>query len=144
MADEGFTIEHPNIEIQFNVFAYINISCYLLYASGCLFVAYKSNFYLDGKAQLNMFINIVGFSVKTITWTYMISIFDPAVATIMGYKEYENKLWDENGALFMWDYFASYAIKMSIFAFIYEMMYIWALISSESPQECMSKHKYIK
>lgn len=90
---------------------------------------------------MNMFINIVGFSVKTITWTYMESIFDPTVATIMGYKEYENKLWDENGALFMWDYLASYAIKMSIFAFIYEMMYIWALISSESPQECITKHK---
>ena len=142
MANEGFQSRfEPNMEIQFDIFSYINICCYLFYASGSLFVAYKSNFYLDGKAQMNMFINIVGFSVKTITWTYMESIFDPTVATIMGYKEYENKLWDENGALFMWDYLASYAIKMSIFAFIYEMMYIWALISSESPQECITKHK---
>jgi hypothetical protein len=87
MANEGFQSRfEPNMEIQFDIFSYINICCYLFYASGSLFVAYKSNFYLDGKAQMNMFINIVGFSVKTITWTYMEGIFDPTVATIMGYK----------------------------------------------------------
>ena len=80
--------DEPNLEIQFDIFAYINFACYMFYASGSLFVAYKSNFYLDGKAQLNMLINGVSFGIKTITWTYMMIIVDPAVETTMGYIAY--------------------------------------------------------
>ncbi len=51
----------------------------------------------------------------------------------MGEVAYEKMLWDDNGQLFLWDYFASFMIKMSIFAFIFEMMNIRVVLESETP-----------
>jgi hypothetical protein len=92
----------------------------------------KSSFKLDLKAWTNLVVNSASFSIKAIAWTYMISIYDTDKEAIIGAVVYEELLWDSNGELFLWDYFASFMIKMSIFAFIFEMMTIKVVLQSES------------
>jgi hypothetical protein len=87
---------------------------------------------MDLKAWVNLGVNSASFSIKAITWTYMISIYDIDKEAIIGAVVYEEMLWDSNGQLFLWDYFASFIIKMSIFAFIFEMMSIKVVLQSDS------------
>jgi hypothetical protein len=89
---------------------------------------------MDGKALANMGVNSVSFSIKAFAWTYIIAIYDTNLEASMGEVAYEEKLWNDNGELFLWDYFASFMIKMTIFAFIFEMMNIRVVLQSDSPQ----------
>ncbi len=50
-------------------------------------------------------------------------------------------MWDDNGQLFLWDYFASFMIKMSIYVFIFDMMSIKVVLQSESPQQLIENHR---
>ena len=93
----------------------------------------RSSFKLDSKAWANLGVNSASFSIKAIVWTYMISIYDKDQAK-KGEVAYNEMLWDSHGELFLWDYFASFMIKMSIFAFIFEMMNIIVILQSESPE----------
>lgn len=96
----------------------------MIYFAFALYYVIKSSFKLDLKAWTNLGVNSASFSIKAIAWTYMMSIYDLDKEAIIGAVVYEEMLWDSNGQLFLWDYFASFMIKMSIFAFIFEMMNI--------------------
>jgi len=41
-------------------------------------------------------------------------------------------VWEQNEGLFLFDYLATYMIKMSIFVFIFEMMRIWIFLDSQN------------
>ncbi len=120
------------LERQFFVFFLINLISFVIYFTFALYVMIKSSFKLDLKAWTNLVVNSASFSIKAIAWTYMISIYDTDKEAIIGAVVYEELLWDSNGELFLWDYFASFMIKMSIFAFIFEMMTIKVVLKSES------------
>ena len=91
---------------------------------------------MDIKAWINLGVNTASFLIKAIAWTYMLIIYNENLdkEASMGEVPYEEMLWDNNGQLFLWDYFASFMIKMSIFAFIFEMMNIRVVLESESPE----------
>ena len=120
------------LERQFIVFFLINLISFVIYFAFSLYVIIKSRFKMDLKAWANLGVNSASFSIKAITWTYMISIYDIDKEAIIGAVVYEEMLWDSNGQLFLWDYFASFIIKMSIFAFIFEMMSIKVVLQSDS------------
>ena len=127
--------EELGIEKQFKVFFLTNLISFLIYFSFALYVMIKSSFKMDLKAWVNLTVNSASFCIKAIAWTYMISIYDKDKEAIIGAVVYEEMLWDSNGQLFLWDYFASFMIKMSIFGFIFEMMSIRVILQSESPEE---------
>ena len=115
-------------------FFLVNLISFLIYFSFSLYICIKNSFKMDGKAWANIGVNTASFSIKAIAWTYIIAIYDTNQAASMGEVVYEEKLWDENGELFLWDYFASFMIKMTIFAFIFEMINIRVVLQSDSPQ----------
>lgn len=44
-------------------------------------------------------------------------------------------MWRENEKFFLWDYFSSYAIKMTMCMFIFEMMRVWIYVTSDNLEE---------
>ncbi len=44
-------------------------------------------------------------------------------------------LWDLHGELFIWDYFAAFITKMSIYVFIFEMIKIWDIMVAENHKD---------
>jgi len=120
---------------QFLAFFLINLIAFLVYFTFSVYVSIKSSFKMDLKAWINLGVNAASFLIKGIVWTYMIIIYNENLdrEPSMGELAYEKMLWDENGQLFLWDYFASFMIKMSIFAFIFEMTNIRVVLESETP-----------
>ncbi len=89
------------------------------------------------KAWVNISIYIVSFSIKTATWSYMLAIYNKDDEKIYDKSEYEDILIKQHGEMFLWDYFASFMTKMSIFVFIFEMVNLWNIISSNNLIECL-------
>jgi hypothetical protein len=96
---------------------------------------------MDPKAWANIGVNALSFGAKAIIWTYMISQYNNEEEKKVGAVVYADSLWNNNGQLFLWDYMASFLIKMSIFVFIFEMMKIRVILSSETPDIAVRNHK---
>ena len=62
-----------NVEIHFDVFFIINITCFVVYTSMAAYVISKSKCKIDIKGWANMSVNTASFALKMIAWTYMIS-----------------------------------------------------------------------
>ena len=116
------------VERQFVVFFLTNLIAFVIYFSFAIYVMFKTSYMMDLKAWANLSVNSISFCIKAIAWTYMISIYDKEREDIVGAVVYEEMLWDSNGQLFLWDYFATFMIKMSIFAFIFEVMSIRVIL----------------
>ena len=112
----------------------VNLISFIIYFTFAWYIVIKSSFKLDLKAWANMIVNSASFGIKAMAWTYMLSIYDKDEEAKIGASEYDEKLWNDHGSLFLWDYFASFMIKMSIFAFIFEMMNIKIILQSETPE----------
>jgi hypothetical protein len=84
---------------------------------------------MDPKAWWNMAVNICSFGVKTLAWIIILQKSDPAQLKNI---EYANSLWYKEAHWFLFDYFATYVIKMSIYVFIFETRLVWEHLSSES------------
>ena len=104
------------IDVDFNVFFYTVMLSFIIYTSFALILAIKSKFKLDFKAWANLGVNIICFMTKGIFWTYIITKY--------GYHSLNNKdnPMEANGQIFLWDYLASFMTKMTIYAFIFEML----------------------
>ena len=87
---------------------------------------------MDRKALSNIGINVISFSVKTTTWTMILIAYDHKTEIELGSKNYSDKLWDDEAHWFLFDYFAAYVIKMSIYVFIFEMRQILDYLTSDS------------
>ena len=73
---------------------------------------------------VNVFVYMISFLVKTVTWSIMLYIFD--------FDDTDNDRLMQGAYLFLLDYGAAYAIKVSIFMFIFEMMQVRVLMVSQS------------
>jgi hypothetical protein len=66
-------LTHLNLKIFF----YINLSCLLVYALGlCLLLFLRKCAKFDCKTWANISLYLVSFSMKLITWTYILSKYD--------------------------------------------------------------------
>jgi hypothetical protein len=62
-----------NVEIHFDVFFIINITCFVVYTSMAAYVISKSKCKTDIKGWANMSVNTASFALKMIAWTYLFS-----------------------------------------------------------------------
>ena len=118
------------ILVDFQVFLYVNLVALLSYFLGVFVIlALRRCPRMDPKAWWNMAVNICSFAVKTLAWIIILQNTDPAQLKNI---EYANSLWYKEAHWFLFDYFATYVIKMSIYVFIFETRLVWEHLSSES------------
>ena len=107
------------IPVDFSVFLYLNMISLYIYLLGVIAILFLRRCpRMDPKAWWNMGVYICSFGVKTIAW---IVIFHSTDKEKLNNIDYASKLWYEEAHWFLFDYFAAYAIKMSIYVFIFEM-----------------------
>jgi len=107
---------------DFWVFFILNFIILTLYAIPAAYVYFSKREILDRQTKANMLIYVSSFTWKTLTWFYMVLIFDD--------NETQEQLQFHGRVLFLFDYLAVYAIKASILMFIFQMMHVRTLMKS--------------
>jgi hypothetical protein len=134
-------LTHLNLKIFF----YINLSCLLVYALGlCLLLSLRKCAKFDCKTWGNISLYLVSFSMKLITWTYILSKYDVLKEKDIGEQKYETELWNQQSRWFLIDYFAVFMIKMSIYVFIFEIQHMYEYLSSADMEDFVKKRLFRK
>jgi hypothetical protein len=69
------------------------------------------------------------------------SAFDPSLEASMGPKAYAEFLWKKESKWFIFDYFGSYLIKISIYVFIFEMRKILEILTASNHEIYKSRRR---
>ena len=120
-------------EVDFEAFLIINASCLVLYElCFVLLITLRECPKMDPKAWWNIGVNMISFSFKTLAWIEIVLSYDPIKERELGPEKYDDLLWAQEAHWFLFDYFASYMLKMSIYVFIFEMRQVYDILTSES------------
>jgi hypothetical protein len=111
---------------EFLAFFILNSALLFLYGIPAACILLKNRGILDVPSQVNMFVYVLSFLTKTMTWAVMVLVFDTGDSDTDRLKQ--------GGFLFIIDYLAGFAVKISIFLFIFEMMHVRTLIASQNPE----------
>ena len=121
---------------EFEAYFAVNLSLFLLYSIPAGLIVRKHLTVLDMPTQVNIFLYLVSFLVRATTWGVMLFVYDTG--------ETDSERLQQGSYLFILDYGASFAMKISLMLFIFDMMQVRIMLTAQSHEDNQEGQYYRK